>query len=215
MRVSVSGPCCSGSGQADSLCCAYRDMQGTKRRGGAGEQTYQGIGRRRVFWIPINVARMPMMVLAETSMISIHTLSWIAGQWYLWTRSVTRRSYTREPEPVVTVEAIAMVGWTTVAVCGYFEGATGARLWEQWADVEMEACVSRCLVSDESSGFLSRQSSCARFCDLVVLCASRATIVVCMRSSTRVSPSAEPLLFQFPVAARVLSFRSSRASPFV
>ena len=46
---------------------------------------------------------MPTIVHAEMSMTSIHTLSWIAGQWYLCVPS-TRREYTIESE--VAVDAI-------------------------------------------------------------------------------------------------------------
>lgn len=52
----------------------------------------------------MNVAKMPTTVHDTTSMTSIQKLSWIAGQWYLWTWP-TCRSTTNDPE--VTVDAIA------------------------------------------------------------------------------------------------------------
>ena len=52
-------------------------------------------------------AKMPMMVHAAMSMISIQKLSWMAGQWYLWMCPM-RRSTTIES--VVTVDAIAGAG---------------------------------------------------------------------------------------------------------
>jgi hypothetical protein len=72
-----------------------------------GTWMHHGIGSSRTCWIWIKVANTPMMRHEATSMISIQRLSWTAGQWYLWTRSMTRRSYTSEP--LVTVDAIAMV----------------------------------------------------------------------------------------------------------
>jgi len=55
----------------------------------------------------MNAEKTPMMTPADMSIMSIHTFSCTAGQWYLWIFSTTRRSYTSEP--LVTVDAIVVV----------------------------------------------------------------------------------------------------------
>lgn len=62
-------------------------------------------------------AKIPRIADDATSMKSIHRLSWMAGQWYLWTRSI-RRSYTTEL--VVSVVAIVSMIWCVgLGVRGY------------------------------------------------------------------------------------------------
>lgn len=70
------------------------------------KETHHGTPSPSWPWIWTKVAKMPRIADDATSMNSIHRLSWMAGQWYLWRRSM-RRSYTTDES--VTEDAIVYI----------------------------------------------------------------------------------------------------------